>query len=366
MRADSKADHGTWDPGTARKAELKNCLVTGGSGFLGSNLAGELLERGCSVRIFDVAEPDFSHDRLEFVAGDVRNADDLNRACENIDTVFHAAAIISLFGGSAVTEEYRGRAYDINVQGTKNLLGACRKNGVERFVFTSSNNVCFNGTPNPDMDSETPYATRLYDVYTETKVTIEPEVLCANGVDGMFTCAVRPAGIYGAGKCIMLDRFVQEVAGNKLVANLGNPNAVHDNSYIENLVHGEILAAECLVPGSPACGKAYFIVDDEPQNYFEFFRPLIEGMGYKFPKFWIPMWVLMPIMRLWQQMHFRRGWPPPIMSPIELEKVCITHFSNIRDAERDLGYQPVKTVAQAMEKCVPYCREELRKRLLKK
>ncbi len=349
----------TWDPKTAEKAELKNCLVTGGSGFLGNNIIKALLERGCNVRSFDIAPQKLSHERLEHISGDLRNIDDLIKICEGMDTVFHTAAIITLLGGTAVSEEYRKRAYDINVEGTRNILSACQKTGVKRLVYTSSNNVCFNGTPNADMDSYTPYASRLYDLYTETKVKIEPEVLRASGTAGVLICAIRPAGIYGPEKCYMLDRFVDEVASGKLVANVGNPNSVHDNSYIDNLVHGEILAAEYLVPGSPACGKAYFIVDDEPQNYFEFFRPLIEGMGYKFPKFWIPMWLIMPALRIWQQMHFRRGWPPPMMTPKELDKVCVTHFANVKDAERDFGYRPIKTVAQAMEKCLPYCQELL-------
>ncbi|MGK5093949.1 NAD-dependent epimerase/dehydratase family protein [Deltaproteobacteria bacterium TL4] len=344
-------------PAEPEKAQLKYCLITGGAGFLGSNLAKALLEKGCKVRLFDITPPHFSHKNLDYLSGDIRNQEDLDQACLGIDTVFHTAAVISLMGGSAVTEEYRKQAYDINVQGTKNVLSACHKHGVARLVYTSSNNVCFDGTPNPDMDSNTPYAQRIYDLYTETKIQVEPYILKANDPHGTLTCVIRPAGIYGPEKCYMLDRFVDELASGKLIANLGNPNAVHDNSYIENLVHGEILAAEHLLPGSPVGGKAYFIVDDEPQNYFEFFRPLIEGLGHQFPKYWIPMFVVMPVFQLWQQLHFRFGITPPMMTPKELDKVCVTHFANIKDAEHDFGYRPVKTVAEAMKQCLPYCRE---------
>jgi 3beta-hydroxy-delta5-steroid dehydrogenase/steroid delta-isomerase len=211
------------------------------------------------------------------------------------------------------------------------------------------------------MDSNTPYATYVYDMYTETKMEAEKRVRAANGKEGLLTCAIRPAGIYGGEKNYMLDRFVEEVASGKVLAAIGNPSAVHDNSFIDNLVHGHVLAAEALVADAAACGNAYFITDDEPMNYFEFFRPILLALGHRFPKFWIPNSALRPIMVVWQWLHFKGFAPPVMLSPKELDKVSITHFSNNKDALRDLGYEPVKTTAEAMEVCIPYCQELYRK-----
>jgi 3beta-hydroxy-delta5-steroid dehydrogenase/steroid delta-isomerase len=153
--------------------------------------------------------------------------------------------------------------------------------------------------------------------------------------------------------------LVAELASGKFKAVIGDGSTLQDNSHVQNLVHGEILAAEHLVPGGVACGKAYFITDYEPRNEFEFFRPLIEGLGYSFPKRRIPAGLLRPIVRLWQYLHFRLGIPAPLMSPHELDKVSVTHFGSIKAAQEDLGYQPVKTVAEAMAECLPYCKELL-------
>ncbi len=350
-----------WNPKTAKKAELKNCLVTGGSGFLGNALSKALLDRGCNVRVLDIVPPQFSHDNLEYVNYDLRNADEMVKACDGMDTVFHMAASICLMGGCGVTKEYRKNAYDINVEGTRNIITACHKTSVKRLVYTSSNNVTFNGYPKPDMQSDTPYSTNYSDLYTETKMIAEKETLAVSGEDGLLTCAIRPAGIYGAGSCIMINRVVEEVTSGKFILTVGNPNAVQDNSHADNLVHGHLLAAEYLIEGSPACGKAYFITDDEPKNNFEFFRPLVEGLGYKFPKFWIPGSLMIPIMRIWQWLHFRLKFPRPMMLPIEIEKVSITHFSNIKDARRDLGYEPVITVKEALDQCLEYVKKGLEK-----
>jgi len=311
-------------------ATLKNCLVSGGSGFLGSNLVNALLDKGCKVRVLDLAPPAFTHKNMEYIKADLRNQEEMEKACKGIDTVFHTAAIIDLRGGSAVTEEARKLSHSVNVEGGRTILKACAKQGVKRFVYTSSNNACFNGTPNPDMDSNTPNATRIYDLYTETKVIIEPEIRDFSGTDGVLTTVIRPAGIYGPGKNYMFNELISKMAAGMLVANLGSPNVIQDYSFIDNLVHAHILAAEHLVPGSPLCGKPYFITDNEPLNNFEFFRPIIEGLGYKFPSMWIPMWMVNPFLRIWQWLHFKFGLPRPVLTPKELDKVCVTHFSNIK------------------------------------
>lgn len=341
----------------AAKAQLEFCMITGGSGFLGGNLAKALLKSGAKVRIFDIVEPNFDHDNMEFVKGDLTSFESVKAACEGVDTVFHTAAVIGLMGGPAATKEYCDLSYRINVQGSNNVVEACTEMGVQRLVYTSSNNVCFNGTPNPNMDHTTPYATNLYDMYTSTKQQAEKNILAANGEKGLLTCAIRPAGIYGGEKNYMLDRFVEELASGKIVVRLGNPNGVHDNSFIENLVHGHILAAQAMVEGAAACGNAYFITDDEPMNYWEFFRPFINELGYKFPKIWLPKQLLMPVMVAWQWLHFKGITPPPMLSPKELDKVSVTHFSNSHDARRDLGYEPVKTAAEAAQACMEYVRE---------
>lgn len=349
------------EPAKPRKtATLKSCIVTGGSGFLGSALAKGLLEKGCTVKILDVTPPDFKHDNLSYAKCDISNFDDLEKHFAGVDTVFHAAAIIDLRGGSGTTAAARNRSHGVNVQGGRNVLKAAAKHGVKRVVATSSNNATLNRGPNPDMSSSTPLATDIFDLYTETKVIIEPEILGFSGKQGVLTGIIRPSGIYGPGNNYMMVQLLENMAAGRLVANMGTPQAVHDASFVDNLVTGHIGLAENLVEGSPCCGKAYFIVDDEKMNQFEFFRPVIEACGYKFPKIWIPSIMVRPFMVLWQWLHWKIKLPRPMLTPKEVDKVCVTHFSNTRDAYEDFGWRPVGTYDEYMEAIIPWCQDKLK------
>jgi 3beta-hydroxy-delta5-steroid dehydrogenase/steroid delta-isomerase len=346
--------------------DLGHCLVVGAAGFLGTDLVRALLARGYRVRALVHTTPlRIEHERLESVSGDVRDRAAMSRACDAVDTAFHTAAQISLLGGRAVTEEYRRPAYEINVGGTQNILEACLERGVARLIYTSSVDVCFDGSPIENMDHTTPYAQSPRSVYAETKIAAEKRVLeanaenAANGKNGLLTCAIRPDGIYGPGENLILDPLVIQLAQDRLKLAIGDASTLQDNSYIENLVHGELLAAQHLTPGGNACGKAYFITDNEPQNTFEFSRQLIEELGYQVPRRRLPRGLLLPILEAWEYLHFRVGLPAPMIGPHELDKISVTHYGSIEDARRDLGYQPVKSVAEAMRECLPYYRDLL-------
>jgi 3beta-hydroxy-Delta5-steroid dehydrogenase / steroid Delta-isomerase len=337
---------------------MNHCLVTGAAGLLGRNLVRALLDRGVRVRALVRNTPlGFEHENLDCFRGDVTDRSRMIAACEGIDTVFHTAALIALLGGRSATREYCAAAEEINVDGTANLLAASRQQGVQRFVYTSSVDVCLDGKPNVEMNQHTPYARNPKSVYARTKITAEKLVLAANGKDGLYTCAIRSDGIYAPEANAILDSVVKQAARGAFKAAIGSADTLQDNSYIDNLVHGELLAAEHLGPDGAASGKAYFISDYAPQNTFEFLRPIIEGLGIPFPKRRIPRALIAPLLTLWEHAHFLLGVRPPPLAPHELDKVTISHYGSIEDARRDLGYAPIKTYEQAIAECLPYCRE---------
>lgn len=337
-------------------AQLGHCLVTGAAGFLGRNLVANLLEAGCKVTALINRTPlAQTHPDLVQLRGDVRDAQAMRTACEGIDTVFHTAALIALLGGRFASAAYRGAAWAINVEGTQHLLDAARACGVARFIYTSSVDVCFDGAGAPAMNETLPYARHPKSVYAATKIEAERRVLAAND-NTMLTCAIRPDGIYGAQPNEMIDRFYDQLRAGRLKARIGAGDTLQDNSQVDNLVHGEILAARHLVPGGIACGQAYFIGDGEPMNSFEFFRPLIEGLGYAFPERTVSAGFLRPLVNAWQALHFMVGAPRPLLSPHELDKVTVTHYASLDKARRELGYEPLISSALALAACVDYCR----------
>ncbi|BBY82330.1 NAD-dependent epimerase/dehydratase family protein [Mycolicibacterium pulveris] len=340
---------------SALTTELGRVLVTGGSGFVGANLVTELLDRGYQVRSFDRApSPVTDHPRLEVLQGDICDVDTVAAAVTGIDTVFHTAAIIDLMGGASVTEEYRQRSFAVNVHGTENLVHTAQAAGVKRFVYTASNSVVMGGKKLAGADETLPYTDRFNDLYTETKVIAEKFVLSQNGVGGLLTCSIRPSGIWGRGDQTMFRKVFESVLAGHVKVLVGSKNVKLDNSYVHNLTHGFILAAEHLVPGGTAPGQAYFINDGEPINMFEFSRPVVEACGRRYPKIRVPGRLVWAAMTAWQWLHFRFGLPKPMIEPLGVERLYLDNHFSIAKAERDLGYRPLFSTQQAMADCLPY------------
>ncbi|OBH77256.1 steroid delta-isomerase [Mycobacterium scrofulaceum] len=339
----------------ALTTDLGRVLVTGGSGFVGANLVTTLLDRGYRVRSFDRApSPLPEHPQLEVLEGDITDTAVCAQAVDGIDTVFHTAAIIELMGGASVTDAYRQRSFGVNVGGTENLVHAGQAAGVKRFVYTSSNSVVMGGQNIPGGDETLPYTTRFNDLYTETKVVAERFVLSQNGIGGMLTCAIRPSGIWGRGDQTMFRKLFESVIAGHVKVLIGRKSARLDNSYVHNLIHGFILAAQHLVPGGTAPGQAYFINDGEPINMFEFARPVVEACGVNWPRVRVNGPLVRVAMTGWQRLHFRFGIPAPLLEPLAVERLYLDNYFSIAKARRDLGYEPLFTTEQAMSQCLPY------------
>jgi 3beta-hydroxy-delta5-steroid dehydrogenase/steroid delta-isomerase len=336
--------------------ELGYCLVTGAAGFLGRSLVRELLRRGERVRAFDIQPIEERHERLYSVQGDLLDPDDVRKTCEGIDTVFHTAALLDFATFASAAQ--RERSLAVNVRAVQGLIDICRDAGVSRLVHTSSNNVTF-GEPVIDGDETLPYAWKTGDLYTRTKIMGEKTALDANAEEQLLTCAIRPGGIYGPGDPLQLSRLVDECAAGRFVALIGDGSALSDNTYIDNLVDGEIEAARHLLPGSPLCGQAYFITDGNPINYFEFFRPLVEGMGFRFPRLRVPGGLMAGVAFVWEFLHWSLRFPRPALNRLEVRKITRSHYNRIDKARRDFGWQPPVTPDEATERCLVFCRERL-------
>jgi 3beta-hydroxy-delta5-steroid dehydrogenase/steroid delta-isomerase len=342
------------------EADIRTCLVTGGSGFFGSHLVRALLERGHRVQVLDLTPPDLAHERLHFCEGDVRCYEDVVKAVTGADTVFHTASIVNLL--SFCSAKTRQESYDINVVGTENVIRACRASGVARLIYTSSNNVIFDGRDIELADESLPYPDKYVDLYSETKSLAEREVLAANGTEGLLTCAIRPSGIYGPGEQLFLPRVIARCDDGLLRVRMGKEDAQSEYSYIDSLVHGHLLAAHKLVPGSPVAGQAYFINDGETLKNFEFFRPVIEDLGLPFPERLVPAFPLKVVATVGEIAHWLLKTPRPIFTVIEVLKSSVSHPCSIEKARRELGYEPLVRGSEGIARCLPYCREIFRTR----
>ncbi len=314
------------------------CLVTGGSGYLAGFLIDELVAIGCAVKSFDLLPYEGSAS-VQSVVGDLRDYRALEAACAGVDVVFHVASLISIVG--VCRPEVRRRVFDVNVVGTENVIRACRAGGVEKLIYTSSTNVVMDREI-IEGDENCPYASSFVDLYSETKGIAEREVLGANDPQGLRTSAIRPGGIWGPGSgCMMIEAFVGQLATGNFKVTIGDGSSVVDNTHVYNVVDGHLLAARALGQAPQRVGgQAYFITDDERLNGVEWFRPLVEGMGYAFPTLGIPARLMYGIAYLMEVGSFLAAGSEPTLTRRGVMNLTCSSSFRLDKARRELGYEP--------------------------
>ncbi|KAF6079358.1 short chain dehydrogenase/reductase family 42E, member 1 [Phyllostomus discolor] len=334
----------------SQKSPKESVLITGGGGYFGFRLGCALNQKGVHVILFDISTPAQTiPEGIKFVRGDIRRPSDIERAFQDVDVtcVFHIAS----YGMSGREQLNQNLIAEVNVGGTDNILQACRERGVPKLVYTSTFNVVFGGQVIRNGDESLPYLPlHLHpDHYSRTKSIAEKKVLEANGTslesNGVLrTCALRPAGIYGPGEQRHLPRIVSYVERGLFKFVYGDPESLVEFVHVDNLVQAHILAAEALKAdkGYIASGQPYFISDGRPVNNFEFFRPLVEGLGYPFPSIRLPLTVIYCFAFLTEMTHFILGQLynfQPFLTRTEVYKTGVTHYFSLEKAKKELGYE---------------------------
>ena len=324
------------------------CLVTGGNGYVGRHLVRRLLDLGCEVRALDLA-PFEGDPRVRSIVGDIRKMSDIGPACEGVDTVFHTAAIINTL--TLARPSIRRQVYGVNVGGTECVIRACRAAGVKRLIYTSS--IAVMPIPIEAADETAPYvgAEPLPDLYSQTKRDAEKLVLEANERDGLRTAAVRPGGVWGPGEgAMMVQDFLEHLAAGDFKVMIGSGKSVTDNVHVDSVVDVHFLVAQKLTDDPELVGgQAYFVTDGEPTNPVLWYRPIVEGLGYTWPKLHLPRAVAYAFAYLGEVAHYFGG-PFPTITRRGVISICETASFRTDKAEAHLGYTPRTSAAEGIPK----------------
>jgi nucleoside-diphosphate-sugar epimerase len=330
-----------------------NYLVTGANGLLGQALVRYLLAQGASVHSFDLqAYPD---ERVQSHVGDLRDPNAVLQACAGIDVVIHSASVVYVGLGKPQ------QVYDINVTGTQHIIQACVAQGVGRLVYTSSIDVVFEGQPIRQGDESLPYAQKPLDYYSETKILAEQAVLAADGKAGLHTCALRTAGIYGAGDRHRFPALITQAKAGRL-ARIGAGKSRFTHVYVENAAHAHYLAANALTVDSGVAGQAYFITDHAPQNFFDFAAPFLVALGLPAPKQVIPCRLAQGLAQVleWRWRLFPTAKNAEVvLTRYSVASVCQDFWFTSAKAEHDFGYAPIVDEQTAFERTVAWLRSLL-------
>ena len=332
-------------------------VLTGGSGFLGKAMVREMLGpealiQVASLRILDLCEPEISHDRITWIEGDVRDPGTVAAAVEGADLVFHAAAIVDW--GTRSEQEIMG----VNVEGTRNVLRACREKGVRALVFTSSLDVLFSGNPLRDVDETAPYPAKHGSSYCVSKTLAEQLVLGSNG-NGLSTCSLRPSDIYGEGDPYHLGNLIA-MARKGFYIRLGDGSARCQHVYAGNAAHAHLLAARALLEGNrQVAGQAYFLTDGPGSNFFTFFDRFVTGSGYRIrPRnLWLPRKLAYALGVISEGIAViaRPLWPyRPKLSRFAVTYTCTDYTFSSEKARRDFGFVPRYSDQEAYRRTVAH------------
>ncbi len=307
-------------------------LVTGGNGFLGSNLSRALLGKGHRVRVFGRAPATVQG--VDSYQGDIADEAAVARAAEGCEAVFHTASKV---GMGADADFFR-----VNVTGARNVVSACRRAGVRALVYTSTPSVVFENGGIRGADETLPYGTRFLCAYARTKAQAEKETL-AQADETLRVCALRPHLIYGAGDPHLLPVVA---AKSKKLRQVGDGKNRVDVTHIANAVLAHELALKALLEGR-ANGKAYFISQGEPVQLWPWINRALEKVGVAPVTRRIPFRVA--YLLGWLCEPFFKGHEAPPMTRFIAASLAHDHYYDISAARRDLGYAPIVSTEDGLD-----------------
>ena len=224
-------------------------LVTGGAGFVGSNLVRALLARGDEVRVLDNfstgsrANLSGLQGDVELVEGDLRSYERVHTAVRGVEVVFHQGALPSV--PRSVQDPLTTTA--VNVEGTLNVLLAARDESVRRVVNASSSSVYGNGGSLPRTESQLPDPISPYAV---AKLAAERFCTSFSRVYGMEIVSLRYFNVFGPRQdptsqyAAVVPRFIRAVASGEPVTVYGDGEQSRDFTYVDNVVSANLLAAD--------------------------------------------------------------------------------------------------------------------------
>ncbi|MDA0311696.1 MAG: NAD-dependent epimerase/dehydratase family protein, partial [Gemmatimonadetes bacterium] len=184
-------------------------LVTGGGGFVGTEVCRQLTASGVGVRSFARSHyPVLDAMGVEQVQADLADPTAVRAAAAGCEAVFHVAARAEMAGPADLFHR-------VNVVGTRNVIAACRAQGISKLIHTSTPSVVHDGGHASGLDESAPYATKFLAHYPRTKAIAEQEVLAANDAT-LATVALRPHLVWGPGDPHFLPQLVARSRSGEL------------------------------------------------------------------------------------------------------------------------------------------------------
>jgi 2-alkyl-3-oxoalkanoate reductase len=310
-------------------------LVTGASGMLGGAVARSLIERGDDVTVLQRHAAGLD---CQEVLGDVADPTVVRRAARGHEAVVHLAAKVDVSG--PWSEYVRA-----NVEGTRNVVDACRAEGVGRLVHVSSPSVAHAGQPLVGVGAEPADPAHARGSYARSKAMAEQEALAAD-CGALAVLVVRPHLVWGPGDTQLVERIVERARRGRLFV-LGSGAALIDTTYVTN-------AVDALVAALDACGRVHgeplVVSNGEPRPVGEILARLCRAAAVPAPTRHLPFlagWVAGAVVEQAWTLSSRRDTPP--LTRFLAEQLATAHWFDQRRTRDALGWAPRVTLEEGFE-----------------
>lgn len=313
-------------------------LVTGGTGFIGFNLVKALKRKGENVIILARKESNLSLFKgldVKIITGDLNDIGSLKKATTGIDIVYNAAGML---GGPKVTYE---QLYAVNVNGTSNLLKACKQNNVKRFIHISS--VAAMGNIE-QMATENSACKPLSD-YDNAKYLSEKVVINS----GIPWTIIRPSMVYGPGEKTNKSRMFRLIQKGYFKI-IGDGNNLLSTIYIENLITGITLLAK----KDEAINEIYILTDGKNYTQNEFVNAIADKLHVYRPMH-IPF--IAAYMAAFGFKLLSLIGIPQLLTKDRIKTLIGNHSFNIEKAKK-MGYNPKISLEDGIERTINWYRQE--------
>lgn len=258
-------------------------LVTGGAGFIGSNLCEAITDMGCQVRCLDNLSTgkqenvDILADRpnYTFIKGDIRDLDTCMAACRGVDYVLNEAA----WGSVPRSIEMPLLYEEINIRGTLNMMEAARQNGVKKFVFASSSSVYGDHPVLPKVEGQ---EGNLLSPYALTKRVDEEYAKLYKKLYGLDTYGLRYFNVFGRRQdpdgayAAVIPKFIKMLLHDEVPTINGDGRQSRDFTYIDNVIEANLKA--CLA-SSEVAGNIFNVAYGGREYLIDIYYDLCKALG---------------------------------------------------------------------------------------
>ena len=258
-------------------------LVTGGAGFIGSNIVEALLDMGYTVRCMDNLstghieniQPFMDNPKFTFIEKDIRDLDACMEATKGVDYVLNEAA----WGSVPRSIEMPLLYEEINIRGTLNMMEASRQNGVKKFVYASSSSVYGDSTVLPKKEGQ---EGNVLSPYALTKKTDEEYGKLYKSLYGLDTYGLRYFNVFGRRQdpngayAAVIPKFLRQLMNGETPTINGDGKQSRDFTYVDNVIEGNLRA--CLA-SSDVAGEAYNIGAGGREFLIDVYHHLTDALG---------------------------------------------------------------------------------------